>query len=108
MTFVAVRVVCASVGFYSAILYASGGHRALYLPAFTTAIVAIVGNALLTRPMGLPGAAIAFTLTQVTLAVLTVIAFHRTPPRTSDLRITTSDQGDQGVRVVETGRFQQL
>ena len=99
VTFVAVRVVCAAAAFYSAILYAAGGHRALYLPAFTTAIVAIVGNALLTRPLGLPGAAIAFTLTQVTLAVLTIVAFHRRVPE---------PEGDQGVRVVETGRFQQL
>ncbi len=79
VTFVAVRVVCAGAAFYSAILYAAGGHRALYAPAFTTAIVAVAGNALLTRPMGLPGAAIAFTITQVTLAALTVVAFHRSP-----------------------------
>ena len=85
VTFVAVRVVCASAAFYSAILYAAGGHRALYAPAFTTAVVAIVGNALLTRPLGLTGAAIAFTLTQVTLAVLTVVAFHRSSARRRDL-----------------------
>ena len=81
VTFVAVRVVCAGAAFYSAILYASGGHRALYVPACISAIVAVAGNALLTRPMGLAGAAIAFTLTQVTLAALTVIAFHRAPNR---------------------------
>jgi hypothetical protein len=85
VTFVAVRVVCAGAAFYSAILYAAGGHRALYVPAFTTAVVAIAGNAMLTRPLGLTGAAIAFTLTQVTLAVLTVVSFHRTGARRRDV-----------------------
>ena len=105
VTFVAVRVVCATAGFYSAILYAAGGHRALYVPAFTTAVIAIAGNALLTRPLGLTGAAIAFTLTQLTLAVLTVVAFHRTPPGGAQgdhtVPVAPKTQGNQGVRVAE-------
>jgi O-antigen/teichoic acid export membrane protein len=77
VTFVAVRIICASAGFYSAVLYAAGGHRALYVPAAVAAIVAVAGNAALTRSMGLSGAAIAYTITQVTLATLTVMAFHK-------------------------------
>jgi hypothetical protein len=79
--FVAVRIVCAGAGFHSAILYAAGRHRALYGSAIVTAAVAIGANAALTRPFGLPGAAIAYTLTQITVATLTVTAFRRAAAR---------------------------
>jgi len=78
---VAIRIACAGAGFFSSVMYATGRHRALYPPAVVSALVAIVGNALLTSHLGLRGALIAYGLTQVTLAGLTVIAFRRSTPR---------------------------
>ncbi|HEX6050001.1 MAG TPA: hypothetical protein VFZ21_12060 [Gemmatimonadaceae bacterium] len=76
VTFVVIRVACAGAGVYSAALYAIGEQRALYLPALTGGVVAIAANAIWTRPLGLDGAVIAYGLTQVVVAVLTVVAFR--------------------------------
>ena len=75
--FVAIRLVSAGAGFYSSTLYAVGGQRALYAPALATALIAVGANAAFTRHLGLRGALIAYGLTQTTLAILTVVAFHR-------------------------------
>jgi O-antigen/teichoic acid export membrane protein len=75
--FVVVRLACAGAGFYSSVLYATGGQRALYAPALASALVAVGANAVLTPRLGLRGALVAYGLTQVTLAVLTILAFHR-------------------------------
>jgi O-antigen/teichoic acid export membrane protein len=77
--FVAIRVVFAGAGLYSAALYAVGAQRALYLPAIAGGVVAIAANAVLTRPFGLGGAIIAYCLTQGIVAILTVIAFRYFP-----------------------------
>ena len=63
------------------------GHRALYTPALVSALVAIAANAMYTAHVGLHGALLAYGLTQVTLATLTVGAFYRTPRR--DRALTT-------------------
>ena len=75
--FVAIRLVSAGAGFYSSTLYAVGGQRALYAPALATALIAVGANAAFTRHLGLRGALIAYGLTQTTLAILTIVAFHR-------------------------------
>jgi O-antigen/teichoic acid export membrane protein len=75
--FVVVRLACAGAGFYSSVLYATGGQRALYAPALASALVAVGANAVLTPRLGLRGALVAYGLTQVTLGVLTIVAFHR-------------------------------
>lgn len=79
--FVAIRLVCAGAGFFSSALYAVGRHRALYAPAVIGGIVAVTANATLTREAGLRGALVAYALTQVTVAVLTVVAFARSTAR---------------------------
>jgi O-antigen/teichoic acid export membrane protein len=78
---VAIRILCAGAGFFSSVMYATGRHRALYPSAVVAAVVAVVGNAVLTSRLGLRGALIAYGLTQLTLAVLTVAAFRRSSPR---------------------------
>lgn len=75
--FVVVRLACAGAGFYSSVLYATGGQRALYAPALASALIAVGANAVLTPHLGLRGALVAYGLTQVTLAALTIFAFHR-------------------------------
>ena len=77
VAFVAIRVACAGAGFYSTALYAVGAQRGLYAPAVVAGIVAIMANAFLTRPMGLAGAVIAYLITQVVVAGLTIFAFRR-------------------------------
>jgi len=77
VAFVAIRVACAGAGLYSTALYAVGAQRGLYAPAIVAGIVAIAANAVLTRPMGLPGAVVAYLVTQVTVAGLTVLSFRR-------------------------------
>ena len=81
VAFVFIRLGSAGAGFYSAALYATGRHRVLYAPALVGALVAVIGNASLTRTLGLRGALLAYGATQLTLAVLTVAAFYRTSPR---------------------------
>ena len=76
VAFFAIRVACAGAGLYSAALYAVGAQRALYLPALAGGAVAIAANAMLTRPLGLGGAVVAYCLTQVVVTVLTVVAFR--------------------------------
>jgi O-antigen/teichoic acid export membrane protein len=78
---VAIRIACAGAGFFSSVMYATGRHNALYPSAVVAAVVAVCGNALLTSRLGLRGALIAYGLTQLTLAVLTVVAFRRSRPR---------------------------
>jgi len=75
--FVLIRLVSAGAGFYSAVLYAAGRHRALYAPAIASAVVAIAANATFTARLGLRGALISYGAAQLTLAALTVAAFHR-------------------------------
>jgi hypothetical protein len=75
---VTIRLACAGAGFHSTVIYAAGRHRALFAPAFISATVAIGANALLTSRLGLRGAVVAYGLTQVTLALLTIVAFRRT------------------------------
>jgi len=78
---VAIRIVCAGAGFFSSVMYATGRHHALYTSAGVAAAVAVLGNASLTSRLGLRGALIAYGLTQITLAVLTVVAFRRSTSR---------------------------
>ena len=78
VAFVAIRVGCAGAGLYSTAMYAVGVQRALYAPAVVAGVVAVAANVFLTRPMGITGAVIAYLLTQVTVAGLTVLSFHRT------------------------------
>jgi Na+-driven multidrug efflux pump len=78
---VAIRIACAGAGFFSSVMYATGRHHALYTSAGVAAAVAVLGNASLTSRLGLRGALIAYGLTQVTLAVLTVAAFRRSSSR---------------------------
>jgi O-antigen/teichoic acid export membrane protein len=81
VAFVFIRLACAGAGFYSSALYAVGRHRALYAPAVIPAVIAIAGNAVFTRQLGLRGALIAYGATQVSVAVLTVAAFYRASTR---------------------------
>jgi hypothetical protein len=81
VAFVFIRLACAGAGFYSSALYAVGRHRALYAPSVAGAAIAIVGNAVFTRQLGLRGALVAYGATQLTVAVLTVAAFHRASTR---------------------------
>lgn len=77
VAFVAIRVACAGAGLYSAALYAVGAQRVLYVPALVGGFVAVASNTVFTRPLGLGGAVLAYCLTQVTVAMLTVVAFRR-------------------------------
>ena len=81
VAFVAIRVACAGAGLYSTALYAIGAQRGLYAPAIVAGIVAVAANVFLTRPMGLAGAVVAYLITQVTVAGLTVFAFRRATSR---------------------------
>lgn len=81
VAFVFIRLACAGAGFYSSALYAAGRHRALYAPAVVAVVIAIAGNVVFTRQMGLRGALVAYGATQVTVAVLTVAAFYRASTR---------------------------
>ena len=81
VAFVFIRLACAGAGFYSSALYAAGRHRALYAPAVVAVVIAIAGNVVFTRQLGLRGALVAYGATQVTVAVLTVAAFYRASTR---------------------------
>jgi O-antigen/teichoic acid export membrane protein len=76
VAFVAIRVAFGGAGLYSTALYAAGAQRALYRPAIVAGVVAVGANAMLTRPLGLRGAVIAYCLTQAVVAVLTFAAFR--------------------------------
>lgn len=81
VAFVAVRLVFAGAGLYSAALYAVGRQRALYAPAGIGGAVALLANAALTLRMGLRGALVAYAVTQSVVAVLTVTAYYRAAAR---------------------------
>jgi hypothetical protein len=81
VAFVFIRLACAGAGFYSSALYAAGRHRALYAPAVVAVVIAIAGNVVFTRQLGLRGALVAYGATQVTVAVLTIAAFYRASTR---------------------------
>ena len=70
--FVATRAVCSYVSFHSAAMYASRRERLLYAPVAVAAVVAIVSNIALTLRWGIPGAIIAYGLTQLTVALGTM------------------------------------
>ena len=55
-------------------------------------IVAIAANAVLTRPLGLAGAVIAYCLTQAVVAIMTVVAFRDS----SGVRAAGDRQPDAG------------
>jgi O-antigen/teichoic acid export membrane protein len=71
--FVATRVVCSYASFHSAAMYASRRERLLYAPVVIAAIVAIGSNIALTLRWGIPGAIIAYGLTQLTVTVGTMV-----------------------------------
>lgn len=64
----ATRVICSYAGFHSATLYASRRERLLYAPAAVGAVIAIVGNMLLTLRWGVPGAIVAYAMAQFAVA----------------------------------------
>src|SRR2546425_1805186 len=78
--FAAIRVVCSYAGFYSSALYVTRGERWLYLPGLLGAVASIGFNALLTIRWGVRGAVIAFALTQIGVAIATMIAFRAAAP----------------------------
>jgi O-antigen/teichoic acid export membrane protein len=86
VAFVAIRLACAAAGFHSSVLYAVGGHRALFVPGTIAVAVALGANAALTPRFGLRGALLAYAMTQVTLALLTVAVFRRVTVRAQDVR----------------------
>jgi O-antigen/teichoic acid export membrane protein len=75
--FVVIRVLCSVSGFYSAVLYATKRERLLYAPTLIGGTVGLLSNAVLTLRWGLPGAVVAYGLTQVTVAVSTLFAFRQ-------------------------------
>jgi O-antigen/teichoic acid export membrane protein len=79
--FVATRVVCSYAGFHSATMYASRRERLLYAPVVIAAVIAIGSNLLLTLRWGIPGAIVAYGLTQLAVAVGTMIMSHRSRAR---------------------------
>jgi O-antigen/teichoic acid export membrane protein len=74
--FVATRVVCSYAGFHSATMYASRRERMLYAPVMIAAVVAIGSNLALTLRWGIPGAIVAYGLTQLTVAAGTLLVSH--------------------------------
>ena len=89
--FAAIRVMCSFAGFYSAALYVTRGERWLYLPGLLGAVASIGFNALLTLRWGIRGAVIAFALTQIAVALATMIAFRAaTPSMRGDARTASS------------------
>jgi len=80
--FVLTRVVCSYAGFHSATLYSSRRERLLYGPAFAGAAISIASNVLLTLRWGVPGAVVAYALTQFTVAASTMAVawWSRRPP----------------------------
>jgi len=82
--FAATRVVCSYAGFYSSALYVTRGERWLYLPGLLGALASIGFNALLTIRWGVRGAVIAFALTQIGVAIATMIAFRAAGPSMRD------------------------
>ena len=71
--FVATRVVCSYASFHSADMYASRREKLLYAPVVIAAVVAIGSNLALTLRWGIPGAIIAYGLTQLTVTVGTMV-----------------------------------
>jgi O-antigen/teichoic acid export membrane protein len=78
--FVSIRVVCSYAGFYSSILYVTRGERWLYLPGLLGGIVSVLSNVLLTLRWGIRGGVVAFALTQISVAIATMIAFRAATP----------------------------
>jgi O-antigen/teichoic acid export membrane protein len=77
MAFAVIRVLCNYAGFHSSALYATKRERWLYVPVILGGVVGLGSNALLTLRWGLTGAVVAYGLTQATVAVTTLGAFHR-------------------------------
>jgi O-antigen/teichoic acid export membrane protein len=76
LAFVAIRLICSVAGFHSAVLYAISEERRLYAPVLTGSAIAVLSNVLLTLRYGLAGALVAYLLTQISIAILTVVAGH--------------------------------
>jgi len=79
--FVMIRVVCSYAGFHSAAMYATKRERWLYVAVIVGGAVGIASNALLTPRLGLRGALVAYALTQLTVALATLVAFERSKQR---------------------------
>jgi O-antigen/teichoic acid export membrane protein len=75
LLFVYVRVLCAYSGIFAMVLYATEMEQRLIIPVVTSAALSLIGNAALTTSYGLPAAVAIFTLTQVTLAGATYLAY---------------------------------
>jgi O-antigen/teichoic acid export membrane protein len=74
---IAIRLVVATAGFFSFVLYATGRGARLYAPVLTGAAVALAANLLLTLPYGLAGLPIAYALTHIVTAIGAYWAYRR-------------------------------